>query len=178
MTSKKAIVLGVICLLLLAVDVFSKAWTQAHIAPMAWSSISYPYGGIGVFQDWHGIDFSINYVMNKGAAWGVFASLQQYLLYLRILIIAAMGAYLLLSKASSFKKSALSFVLAGAVGNVIDYFVYGHVVDMVHFQFWGYSYPVFNLADSLIFMGICFLFLQAFFEKLKSIKKKNSQTIV
>jgi len=51
------------------------------------------------------------------------------------------------------------FVISGAIGNILDYFIYGHVVDMMHFVFWGYDYPVFNIADSFICIGVALLFL-------------------
>ena len=48
----------------------------------------------------------------------------------------------------------MTLILAGAISNVIDTFVYGHVVDMIHFTFWGYDYAVFNLADSAVCLGV------------------------
>jgi signal peptidase II len=51
-------------------------------------------------------------------------------------------------------------ILAGAVGNVFDCIVYGHVIDMFCFIFWGYIYPVFNIADAAIFCGILMLLLE------------------
>ena len=60
-------------------------------------------------------------------------------------------------------------VAAGALGNVLDIFLYGHVVDMFYFVFWGWSYPVFNLADASIFIGIATLaIVSLFFQKRKS----------
>jgi len=47
-----------------------------------------------------------------------------------------------------------ALILTGAVGNVLDYFVYGHVIDMLHFVLWTYDFPVFNIADSLITLGV------------------------
>lgn len=170
MNGKKALRIIFGCLCLLGLDFASKAYVYHHIPPMAWASSVYPYGGIAVFHNWHGIDFSINYVMNKGAAWGVFSSFQDHLLYIRLVIIGGLLTYLVVGKASLFKKVALALVATGAIGNIIDYFVYGHVVDMFYFVFWSYSYPVFNVADSAIFSGICLLFLDALLNKLRSIK--------
>jgi signal peptidase II len=56
-------------------------------------------------------------------------------------------------------------IATGAIGNILDYFIYGHVVDVFYFVFWGYSFPVFNVADSIIFCGIVVLFLQSFLER-------------
>jgi signal peptidase II len=172
-------IMGIVffCCLLLGLDILTKIYTHHSITPMAWASPVYPYGGIPVFHNWHGIDFSINYVMNKGAAWGILASMQNYLLYASLLIIGGLFSYLLFCKTSFFKQCALYLILTGAIGNVIDFFVYGHVVDMFHFSFWGYSYPVFNIADASIFCGICLLFFHTFAEKgskQRSPKEKTS----
>jgi signal peptidase II len=128
----------------------------------------YPFGGIGVFRDWHGIDFSIVHLINKGAAWGIFSSLQHYLLYVRVAIIGGLLAYLFFVNTSVLRKFSLMLIVTGALGNVVDYFVYGHVVDMFYFIFWGYSYPVFNTADSVIFVGIMLLLGETLFLKVRS----------
>ena len=153
------------CFTILGIDILSKMYTYNHITLLSLSSPFYPYGGIAVFKNWFGIDFSINYAMNKGAAWGIFSSFQEYLLYARLLIMGGLLSYLLLVRMSYLKKFALFCVLTGAVGNVIDFFLYGHVVDMFNFSFWGYSFPVFNVADSIIFCGVACLLLQSPLEK-------------
>lgn len=174
MLGKKGWSLLLFCLSLMVLDIFSKAYTHQSIPPMSWSSPVFPYGGIAVFHDWHGIDFSINYVMNKGAAWGVFASLQQYLLYARLVIIGGLISYLIFGKMSFMQQVAFYLIATGAIGNVVDFFVYGHVVDMFHFAFWGYSYPVFNIADASIFCGICLLFVRGFQGKSKAASKAKA----
>ena len=165
MNRKKMGVLLSGCITFLGIDIITKAYSYYSIPPMNISSSAFPYGGIGVFRDVLGVDFSINYVMNRGAAWGLLASYQEPLLYTRMIIILFLLAYLFVGKMSFGKRVALSSIATGALGNVIDYFAYGHVIDMFYFNFWGYSYPVFNVADSLIFVGICLLFIQTLFEK-------------
>ena len=60
---------------------------------------------------------------------------------------------------------ALSLILGGAVGNVIDRVVHGYVVDFIHAH-WGAAYfPAFNIADSAITIGAVLLILDAFREK-------------
>lgn len=171
MNWKKGLVFSAVAIFLFMADAFLKAYVHSEIPPIGSSSPFYPYGGIGVFQGWHGIDFSIVHVINRGAAWGAFSSLQQYLHYARIAIIGGLLTYLLLIRAGAYRKFCLTLISTGAVGNVVDYFVYGHVVDMFYFNFWGYSYPVFNLADSAIFLGIVLLLKEAFAGKIKVAKK-------
>ena len=60
---------------------------------------------------------------------------------------------------------ALSLILGGALGNVIDRIVHGYVVDFIHLH-WGAAYfPAFNIADSAITVGAALLILDAFRER-------------
>ena len=59
----------------------------------------------------------------------------------------------------------LALIAVGATGNILDYYLYGHVIDMFNFDFWGYNYPVFNVADSAIFIGIFWAFWISITEK-------------
>ncbi|MBM3207847.1 MAG: signal peptidase II [Chlamydiae bacterium] len=168
MSFKQALFLIGICLFILTLDISLKAYSYYCIPPIWKAPTIYPYGGIPVFYDFLGVDFSINHVVNKGAAWGVLSSYQNYLLIVRIMIILGMVGYLYVTKIAYIKRFALSLIVTGAIGNVIDYFVYGHVIDMLYFKFWGYSYPVFNIADSSIFLGIVVLFFSSMKEKKQS----------
>jgi signal peptidase II len=154
-----------LCVAMFSLDFGLKLYTHRHIAPMCFSSPLFPYGGIAVFRDWFGIDFSLNYAMNKGAAWGVFAQFQHLLLWVRFLVVLVLMIYLCVTKGSSVRKGALACIVTGAIGNIADFFLYGHVVDMFHFCFWGYSFPIFNVADAVIFCGVALLFLRSFLEK-------------
>ena len=129
-----------------------------------------------MFHNWHGIDFAITHVANKGAAWGILASLHDYLLYFRILIIGGLLSYLVFAKTSPFRKLCMLLIAVGAIGNVLDTFIYGHVVDLFYVILWGYSFPVFNIADAAIFCGVALLLSEALLLKLKANKplKKNA----
>ncbi len=133
---------------LLGLDIASKRCAYEYLSPY----------GIPIFKNWYGIDFSLEYVMNKGAAWGFFSSMQLVLLWGRCAIILALFSYLFLVKFAFLRNLSLVAILSGAIGNVLDFFVYGHVVDMFYFRFWGYSFPVFNIADASIFCGVLLLF--------------------
>lgn len=148
-----ALIIGILCL-----DQLTKWLTDTYIPLMTYPS-TYPYGGYGIFRDFLGIEFSISHLTNHGAAWGVLADFQVYLLGLRIVLIAGMAWYALFINKNEGWILPLSLIVAGAVGNVLDYFVYGHVVDMLKFVFWGYEYPVFNLADSAVFLGVVWIAL-------------------
>ena len=123
------------------------------------------YGGVRIFQNFFGIDFYITRVVNKGGAFGVFASYFHILLFLRIASIIGLLIYALFLNKERSRDLPFTLILAGAFGNIVDCFLYGAVVDMFHFVLWGYSFPVFNLADTMIFCGIAALLLQMLFKK-------------
>ena len=135
-------------------DFLSKYFTHNNLPLMRHYFLRYPYGGIGVFKDFCGIEFSISHQINHGAAWGMLADYPVPLLYLRVCLISFLIIYTLFFTPQKVFKIPLVLIIAGALGNVLDYFIYGHVVDMFHFVLWGYDFPVFNVADSAIFIGI------------------------
>ncbi len=170
---KGALWLGFIILL---ADIISKAWVVHSIPPVTYDSLWYPYGGIGVFKNFMGIEFSIVHMTNKGAAWGSFADFQKPLLYLRIGIILALIVYLFYRNKGSFRAYVLVMIIAGATGNVLDYFIYGHVIDMLHFVLWGYDFAAFNVADSAICLGVFGFILASYCGHLCVSKKSKKAT--
>jgi signal peptidase II len=62
---------------------------------------------------------------------------------------------------------ALSFILSGAFGNLIDRAINGAVADFLDFHLFGYHWPAFNLADSLVFIGVFMLIFENQFTKKK-----------
>jgi len=149
---------------LVFLDMAIKSYVFTHIPMMSWKDPYYPYGGVGIFRDLFGCTLSINHIANRGAAWGLFSSYSDFLFYMRLMIILVLVAYLYFLKDKS-KKFAFLLVLAGAIGNVLDYFIYGHVIDYFYLQMGEYGFPLFNLADSLICFGIFLLFILSFGKK-------------
>jgi signal peptidase II len=136
-------------LFILGIDVVTKIAAIQWIPPFGYGP--YPFGGIPIFS-LGGITFSLNYITNTGAAWGVFSGYSGLLFSFRTAIIFALVFF-------SPKRFPIWLIVTGAVGNCIDYLLYGHVIDFFHFTFWGYQFPIFNVADSCITLGVLALFL-------------------
>lgn len=155
-----------------AIDAFTKYLTHTSLPVMSRQTLWYPYGGIGVFKDFMGIEFSITHQINHGAAWGVLSNYQLPLLYFRIALVVTLFLYALFFNKNRGWSIPLALIISGAAGNILDYFLYGHVVDMFHFVLWGYDFPVFNVADSAIFLGIASLIIASGFEK-QPVKRRS-----
>lgn len=159
------------CVLIL--DFISKLLTHLKLPLMTHDALWYPYRGIGVFKNFLGIEFSISHATNRGAAWGMFSEFQYYLLFFRILLVIGLILYFLFYNKNTSWYIPLALIIAGAAGNILDAFIYGHVVDMLHFVLWGYDFPVFNVADTAIFIGVSLLVLDSCFSQKVKMKKKT-----
>ena len=149
-----------IALLLLFVDFSTKA-AASHLLP----SILYTKGPIVLFDRLLGIKGSISLAYNKGAAWGLFANYQIPLLIVRMATICWLVGYLFFKESRRMHQWALMLISVGAIGNVLDFFIYGYVIDFIDLNLWGYDFPLFNVADALITVGICLLFILSIVSK-------------
>jgi signal peptidase II len=143
--------------LLLGIDFLTKAIALRWIPPLEGGR--FPYGGIAVFENIFGINFSLNTVVNTGAAWGVFPNHFFLLLLVRISIISALVFYLLFFRPLGRSRIPFWLIVTGALGNIIDMFYYGHVIDFFHVTILGWSFPIFNVADSCITCGVILLLI-------------------
>lgn len=107
--------------------------------------------------------FALAHIRNKGAIFGMFnrSGIKSVTLLLLLASIAALGfvVYYFLKTPASHRwtKVALSLILAGAVGNQIDRFVRGSVVDFLELHVKGFYWPTFNVADACISTGAVLL---------------------
>lgn len=104
--------------------------------------------------------FSLTYIRNTGAAFGLFAGSHEVfrLPFLIGVSILAMGFLLVMLKrlraGETGLTTSLSFILGGAVGNLIDRMIYGEVIDFLDVYWSDYHWPAFNVADSFITIGV------------------------
>ncbi|NOT18150.1 MAG: lipoprotein signal peptidase [Sulfuriferula sp.] len=110
--------------------------------------------------------FDIVRAHNTGAAFSLFADQpgwQQSFFIATASIASAVIIYLLRKpQGSNTFKLALSFILGGALGNLIDRINHGYVVDFLSFHVNTYYWPAFNIADSAITLGAIFLIWDSF----------------
>ena len=104
--------------------------------------------------------FSLTYVRNTGAAFGLFAGSHEAfrLPFLILVSVLALGFVVVMLKRLRDEEigliTALSLIIGGAIGNLIDRVLYGEVIDFLDFYWSHYHWPAFNLADSCITIGV------------------------
>ncbi|NCO75326.1 MAG: lipoprotein signal peptidase [Cyanobacteria bacterium] len=106
------------------------------------------------FPLWGGV-FHLTYVQNTGAAFSFFRGGAGWLRWLSLLVSLGLMIFAWREKLSKVEQLAYGFILAGALGNGIDRFLFGYVVDFLDFRL--INFPVFNIADMCINIGIIFL---------------------
>jgi signal peptidase II len=104
----------------------------------------------------------LTYVENRGAAFGLLQDQTTFFVLVGIIVIAVIAAsYRYLPRSGFMLHLALGLQLGGAIGNLVDRVRQGYVVDFVDFGYHANWWPVFNVADSAIVVGVALLALNA-----------------
>ncbi|WP_145437101.1 signal peptidase II [Staphylococcus haemolyticus] len=97
---------------------------------------------------------------NNGAAWGILSGKMGFFYIITIVILIVLVLfYIKEAKYNLFMQVAISLLFAGALGNFIDRLVNGEVVDFVDTNIFGYDFPIFNVADSSLTIGVLFIII-------------------
>lgn len=129
--------------------------------------------------------FSITYVRNPAAAFGILGSAPESFRKAFFLILPPLAMLLILYLMRStpehdrWQVAALSLIFGGALGNYIDRLQYGFVVDFLDFHYQSYyAWPAFNVADMAIVVGssILFFFLALQTKSEWQQSRKNAET--
>lgn len=157
-------VIMIMCMLILiGVDQLTKVWAVNTLA-----------NGMDI-KLWEGI-FHFHYISNYGAAWGIFSGKKFFLIGLTSLIIIGMIWYMRkLPHTLSGKWSKVAFVLiiSGAIGNLIDRLFLGYVRDFLYFIL--IDFPIFNVADILVVVGVGLLMIIMLFGELDEYKEGSKK---
>lgn len=115
--------------------------------------------------------FNLIYSENRGALFGFMHTLSDPFRFITLSlfpIVVVIIVIIILVKASPEEKMlsfGMSFILGGAIGNLSDRFIYGHVIDFLDFYIGRYHWPWFNIADSFITAGIALIFFEMLFKR-------------
>ena len=115
----------------------------------------------------------LTYVENEGAAFGMLANHRWVFMILSVVGILAIAGWLIVEKPKSYWiRTAISFVIGGGIGNMIDRVRLGYVVDFIDCRF--IDFYVFNVADSFVTVGCILFVILLAIEEFKNAKKKKA----
>ncbi len=97
---------------------------------------------------------------NNGAAWGILSGKMGFFYIITLIILVVLIVfYIKEAKFNLFMQVAISLLFAGALGNFIDRILHGEVVDFIDTNIFGYDFPIFNIADSSLTIGVLFVII-------------------
>jgi len=109
------------------------------------------------------LDFIL--VFNTGISYGLFSGggdFQKWILISLSILIIIFLLNFIRNESSIVSKLSISFIIGGALGNVLDRFTYGAVVDFISLHARGFSWYIFNIADMFIVIGVILFILSQF----------------
>lgn len=146
-------------LVLILLDQVSKHWIVAH-----WQEFEvFPVLPF----------FNVVLVYNTGAAFSFLANAGgwQHYFFISVGLLASLLILGMIRQSqNTAERIGLALILSGAVGNIIDRFRLGKVVDFLDFHVAGYHFPAFNVADSAITIGVILIIIIQIFSRPTSIK--------
>ena len=140
----RGFLLPVVAVLTLVIDQISKRAVMTSLRPgESWNPVA-------ALERW----VSLTYVTNTGAAFGLFPDYGVVFMVVAVVVIVTIIFYYRhLPGEQWLVQASLGLQLGGALGNLLNRLQYGHVIDFIDFKIW----PVFNVADSSIFVGVVIL---------------------
>src|ERR1700691_3695522 len=147
--------LGAITIPVILLDQATKLFVQAHMAL---------YESIAIVPNY----LDITYTLNPGAAFSMLADSpawirKAFLLSMAAVMIVVLTVVIIRSERVSLNSIACALILGGAAGNLIDRAIRGRVIDFMRAHYYDLNYPVFNVADSAISIGVVLIILASLF---------------
>ena len=109
--------------------------------------------------------FTIEYVRNYGAAFNILSGNRLFLSFISVISTIILSYFIFIKENELINKFGLSFILAGSIGNGIDRIFNGYVIDFIKIKY--IDFPVFNIADIVINIGVLILMISYFRYKNK-----------
>jgi signal peptidase II len=112
--------------------------------------------------------FYLTYINNDGAAFSILVGKRIFLILIAVLVIVMLIRYIKKNNIQNkLELVSISLIIGGSLGNLMDRVIRGYVIDFLDFKIFNYNFPIFNLADTFIVIGVILLLL-------KEIRKENN----
>ncbi len=113
--------------------------------------------------------FDITHIHNFGVSFGLFAGTIPALVLVIIgLFVTAFVLYLYINSSELLERWGLFIIICGAIGNIVDRFINGYVIDFLYLHINQYYWPAFNFADIYISIGIIMIIVNMVKKIIKS----------
>jgi signal peptidase II len=138
-----------------------------QISKLYVDAVMWPHQSITVIENY----FDITYVRNPGGAFGLFAQADRGIVRPLLLGLSAVAVVVIILMYRSTPSDrivvrlALSLIMGGAIGNLIDRLRYDEVIDFLDVHWYHYHWPAFNIADAAISVGVAILCWDLLFGK-------------
>lgn len=112
--------------------------------------------------------FSLLYIRNTGAAWGILSNNTFLLIIISLLFLGVFIYFIKKTSVTKMETYSYGLILGGIVGNLLDRIIRGYVVDFFNFKIFNYNYPIFNVADTFIVVGVTLIIIEEIIKYKKS----------
>lgn len=98
--------------------------------------------------------FYITLAHNTGAAWSILEDKRILLLIITVFVLFLINKYMNKEELNKLECLSYGMIIGGIIGNLFDRIVFSYVIDFFDFKIFGYNFPIFNLADTFIVVGV------------------------
>lgn len=155
--NKKMVIISII---ILAIDQITKSIVEAASAS---------FNLIGNF-------LRVSYVQNTGAAWSILSGHSTLIIVITICLLIFVYNMMFSYEENRFNNLAFGLLFGGIIGNFADRIFMGCVRDFIDVNIFGYNFPVFNIADIGIVLGVIFLIISTIKGEFNDGNKRNRKS--
>lgn len=112
--------------------------------------------------------FSITYYQNAGAAWSILEGKTALLIGISIVMLVLVYSMMFSFDENKLTNFSFGLLFGGIIGNLIDRILFGYVRDFISVVIFGYYFPIFNIADAAIVIGVILLIIETIKGEIKN----------